>query len=113
MELAVQSYEDKCSVVRVPDDELDANNSLAFRRAVTPVLQSGKHVVLDLSNVCFMDSSGIGALLYALRTASAHGKCLKLSGVTNPVRMLFTVVRMYALFDVYDNPRMAVKSIAV
>jgi anti-sigma B factor antagonist len=111
MQLVVQSFEDKCSVVQVPDVELDASNSLAFRRAVTPLLQSGRHVVLDLSNVSFMDSSGIGALLYALRTAAANGRMLKLTGVTSPVRMIFSVVRMYSLFDVYDNPKVAVQSI--
>lgn len=113
MQLNIQSYEDEYSVVRVPVVELDANNSLAFRRAVTPVLQSGKHVVLDLSNVSFMDSSGIGALLYALRTTAANGKSLKLTGITHPVRLLFTVVRMYSLFDVYEDPGMAMQSIAV
>ncbi len=112
MQLAIQSYEDKYTVVRVPVMELDANNSLAFRRAVTPVLQSGNHVVLDLSNVAFMDSSGIGALLYALRTAAANGKTLKLTGITHPVRLLFSVVRMYSLFDVYDDASMAMQSIA-
>ncbi|MEI6876012.1 MAG: STAS domain-containing protein, partial [Spirochaetota bacterium] len=48
-------------------DHLDAGNTAAFRAQATPLVQSVKRVVLDLTGVNFIDSAGLGALLSVMR----------------------------------------------
>ncbi len=113
MELTVESQEDSLSVVGFPRMELDVSNSLEFRRAMDPVLQSRKNVVLDMTNVSFVDSSGIGVMVYILKRLAADGKSLKLAGVTHRVRKMFCVVQMHKLFDIYEDSETATESLAV
>jgi anti-anti-sigma factor len=61
------------SVATVPVEELDADNALAFTHAVAPVLEANSKVVLDLSRMRFLDSSGLGAFLGCLHTMEARG----------------------------------------
>ena len=79
--------------VAIPEVEcLDVNNAKAFRQAILPVLQEGKNVVIDLSKVEFMDSSGLGAILSCLRRAGQTGSALKLSGMSEEIRALFAAL---------------------
>ncbi len=102
MEIAVQNF-DGVAVAAVPVDELDASNSGEFKRDVAPVLQANAKVVLDLGQLRFVDSSGLGAMLSCLRQLSAKNGDLKLCGMSKQVRALFELVRMHRIFDIYGT----------
>ncbi|MEP6757027.1 MAG: STAS domain-containing protein, partial [Chthonomonadales bacterium] len=47
------------TIVTLPGENLDTSNASAFKQAMAPVLETNKQVVFDLSNVEFVDSSGL------------------------------------------------------
>src|SRR5579871_5231585 len=109
MEIPVDKV-DGVTIAAVPVDELDASNSGEFKRDIAPVLQSQTKLVLDLSQLRFVDSSGLGAMLSCLRQLSAKGGDLKLCGLSSQVRALFELVRMHRIFDIYSTREDAVKA---
>jgi anti-sigma B factor antagonist len=89
------------AVVTVPLEELDASNAGEFKRDMGPVIDGGTKLVLDLSRLRFVDSSGLGAFISCLRKMNAKGGDLKLCGLSKQVRAVFELVRMHRVFDVY------------
>ena len=102
MEIAVEKTGD-IAVVQIPVEELDASNAAELKRDIGPVLEANKKVVLDLSRLRFVDSSGLGALLSSLRQLTGRGGDLRLFGMSKPVRALFELVRMHRIFDIYGT----------
>jgi anti-sigma B factor antagonist len=107
MEIAVDNV-DSVAVATVPVDELDASNAAEFKRDMAPVLQTNTRLVLDLSRLRFVDSSGLGAMLSCLRQLSSKSGDLKLCGMSKQVRGLFELVRMHRIFDIYGTKEEAV-----
>jgi anti-sigma B factor antagonist len=97
-------------VVTVTGDVLDASVIGDFKSEMTPVLKSEYRVVFDMSNIQFVDSSGVGAILACLRTLNAEGGDLKICSLTKPVQALFELVRMHKIFDIFDSKELAVSS---
>ena len=109
MEIAVDRI-GSVAVAAVSVDELDASNAGEFKRDIAPVLQANTSLVLDLSRLRFVDSSGLGAMLSFLRQLSAKKGDLKLCGMSKQVRALFELVRMHRIFDIYGTREEAVKA---
>ncbi len=107
MEIAVDQI-GSIAVATVPEDELDASNAGEFKRDIAPVLQANTRLVLDLSRLRFVDSSGLGAMLSCLRQLSAKNGDLKLCGMSKQVRGLFELVRMHRIFDIYGTKEEAI-----
>jgi anti-sigma B factor antagonist len=102
MELTVEKL-GEVTIVRLPGEQLDASNAKAFKRDVASVLSGTSKVVFDLSQLHFVDSSGLGAMLSCLRQVNSAGGELKLCGLSKPVRALFELVRMHRIFDICDT----------
>ncbi len=92
-------------------DELDASNVAEFKSAMAPILEVRSQLILDLSRMRFVDSSGLGAILSCLRQLRAKGGDLKLCGMTKQVRAVFELVRMHRIFDIYATQQEAVQSL--
>ena len=97
-------------VATVPVEELDAGNAGDFKRDMAPMLEANTKVVLDLSQLRFVDSSGLGAMLSCLRQLSAKRGDLKLCGMSKQVRGLFELVRMHRIFDIFGTREEAVRA---
>lgn len=100
----------KVAVMGIPGPSLDASSAKEFKREVAPVLEENRMLVFDLSELQFVDSSGLGAILSCLRQLNASGGDLKLCGMTKAVRALFELVRMHRIFDIYNTRDEAVKA---
>ena len=98
------------AVVAVPVEELDAGNAAEFKREIAPLLEAQAKVVLDLSGMRFVDSSGLGAFISCLRRLNAHGGDLKLASMSKPVRAVFELVRMHRVFDIFPTKEDAVRA---
>ncbi len=98
------------AVVALPGETLDANNSKEFRASVDPVLNENDKVLFDMSEMRFVDSSGCGALLSCLRTLNTRGGDLKLCNVSKPVRVLFELIRMHRIVDIFNSKDEALRS---
>jgi anti-sigma B factor antagonist len=111
MEIAVDKIGD-VAVAAVPVEELDAGNTGEFKRDISPVLESNTKVVLDLSRLRFLDSSGLGSFLSCLRELNSKGGDLKLSGISPQVRTVIELVRMHRIFDIHATKEEAVRAFA-
>ena len=85
--------------------------SVQLRDAVRDLLGKGqKHILLNLGDVTYIDSSGIGELVSAFTTAKNQGGELKLLNLTRKVHDLLQITKLYTVFDVKDDEAVAVKS---
>jgi anti-sigma B factor antagonist len=111
MQVAAETVGD-VAVASVPVAELDAANAAEFKRDMAPVLAAHTKVVLDLSHVRFVDSSGLGAFISCLRQLHGRGGELKLAGMSRQVRAVFELVRMDRVFDIRPTAEDAVRAFA-
>lgn len=74
--------------------KIDIVNSESFNDSLLSHLGEGARLVLDLSNVQFIDSSGLGKIIFALRSFRDRGGDLRICSVQPPVMVLFTMVRL-------------------
>lgn len=82
-----------------------------LRELVREQLGKGnKHVLLNLADVTYIDSSGIGELVSAFTTVSNQGGQLKLLNLTKKVHDLLQITKLYTVFDVHDDEAKAVGS---
>ena len=89
--------------VNVAEPRLDAASALAFKRALRHAMKgSSGPVVLDLSQVTVIDSSGLGALIAIARQLAPH-RALHLSGLSPPVARVFHLTRMDSVFTILES----------
>lgn len=98
------------TIVTLQGETLDASNAKALRAQLAPVLAPGAKLVFDLTDVRFVDSSGLGVLLSCLRRVHSSGGDLKLCGMAKAVRALFELVRMNRIFEIYNSRDEALRS---
>lgn len=99
MNVTVQN-ESRRIVVRMSERRLDAVIAGEFKDTVRPhVAMKGPDLVLDLTAVEFLDSSGLGAVI-ALKKALPAGRRMLLRGLTPNVERVFRLTRMDQVFDI-------------
>jgi anti-sigma B factor antagonist len=91
-----------CAVVRV-GGEIDARTVHAFHTAVAEAANLASHVVIDLAQVTFVDSSGLGGLIAARRSVRERGGSVSLSSPPPVVRRLLGSTRLHDVFAIYDS----------
>jgi anti-sigma B factor antagonist len=72
--------------------------------------QGDRKVLLNLSEVTYIDSSGIGELVSGFTSVSNAGGTLKLLGLTKRVKDLLQITKLYTVFDVHEEEAHAVRS---
>jgi anti-sigma B factor antagonist len=85
--------------------------SVQLRDAVRELLAKGqKHILLNLAEVNYIDSSGIGELVSAFTTVRNQGGELKLLKLTKKVHDLLQITKLYTVFDIKDDEAEAIAS---
>jgi anti-sigma B factor antagonist len=85
--------------------------SITLRDTVRDLLGKGqKKILLNLGDVTYIDSSGIGELVSAFTTVRNQGGELKLLNLTKKVHDLLQITKLYTVFDVKDDETSAVKA---
>ena len=79
----------------------------AFRLLVE---RGEKKILLNLANVSYIDSSGLGELVSGYTTVHKAGGELKLFNLSDKVHELMTITKLLTVFDIYDNEPEAVES---
>ena len=97
-------------VAQVQARSLDAGNSRDFREAVEKLFKPGAKLVLDLGQLRFIDSTGVGTLVSNLRQAQGAQSEIRLCSATEPVRAVFDLVRLNRVFKIYDTAAEAIAS---
>ena len=83
----------------------------SFRDTVRELSAKGdKKILLNLSDVSYIDSSGIGEMVSGFTTVTNHGGQLKLLGLSKRVKDLLQITKLYTVFEVFDDEAAAVRS---
>ena len=99
-------------VIFKPDGPtLDANAAAKFQHDFESMLTMRINVLLDFSDVEFLDSAGLSSIVNALRKIDEFDGTIKICGVQDTVRTLFDVVRLQRLVDIYTSRDEAMASI--
>ena len=95
-------------VVRTRESRIDAAVAIQFKDKMRELTEfSPDRVILDLTSVDFLDSSGLGAVVAAMKQLG-EGKALELSALSNTVKKVFRLTRMDSVFTIHDNVEAAV-----
>lgn len=90
-------------LLRVMEPRIDAAGAIGFKEAVrAATARPGSPVILDLSRVEFLDSSGLGALVAVLKLLGRE-RPLELAGLTAPVARVLRLTRMDSIFTLHAN----------
>ncbi|MGJ8626995.1 MAG: STAS domain-containing protein [Sulfitobacter sp.] len=102
MEISVRNEGSLC-IVSVQEARIDAAVALAFKEAMRKSTDGGEtDVVLDLRQVEFIDSSGLGAIVATMKFL-APNRSLILAGLTTAVEKVFKLTRMDSVFSVFSS----------
>ena len=83
---------------------LDGTKASQIRLEIADIVSTNaKTVLIDLKDVTFVDSSGLGALVVALKTVRAAGGKLYVCSINDQVRMLFELTSMDRVFEVFKD----------
>lgn len=99
------------SVIYVKEERLDAHNSDELKTELNRLFDSGmKDLLIDLKEVRFIDSSGLGVLVSGFKNASTRQGSLKLSGLQSQVKSMFELTRLHRVFDIFQTVDDALES---
>jgi anti-sigma B factor antagonist len=85
--------------------------SVQLRDAIRDLIGKGQRsILLDLGDVNYIDSSGLGELVSAYTSARNQGATLKLLKLTKKVHDLLQLTKLYTVFDIYDDEASAIAS---
>lgn len=107
------SQAEGCAVVRPGGERLDIEVAADFRALLLSLIDDGhRRLVIDLREVTFIDSSGLGALVSALKTIKRSGDAgdVRLAHVQPPVVALLEIIRLNRVFSSHASVDDAVAS---
>jgi anti-sigma B factor antagonist len=83
--------------------EVDLESSPAAREILLKCLESTSKVIVDLSEVTYIDSSGVASLVEALQAAKKNGSQFSLAATSEPTRRVLELARLDKVFTLYDS----------
>ena len=93
---------DDAVILTVEDERMDAHNSGSLKERMLQLFDEGKYqLVIDLSAVRFIDSSGLGALVSGFKNASARDGSLRLCCLQPQVKSMFELTRLHRVFEIF------------
>lgn len=85
--------------------------SNSFREKVKGLLAAGKKkIILNLAQVGYIDSAGLGTLVATFHSARSQGATLKLVNLGSKFKEVLQVTKLMTVFDTYDNEAAAIAS---
>jgi len=99
-------------VIKVLESRIAADVAARFKQGLIEYVNKGHRLlVLDLSDVTFVDSSGLGALIGSLKTIGDNGE-LALCHLRETVASMFKLTRMNKVFRMFDGPEQAAAALS-
>jgi anti-sigma B factor antagonist len=104
---------DGVSVVALDGRIVLGEESNALREKVKSLIAEGKKkVVLNMANITFIDSAGLGTLVASHHSAKSQGAALKLAHLGSKFQEVLQITKLLTVFDVYSTEAEAVASFA-
>lgn len=82
---------------------VDISNVAEFKTALLAVAESAQQLIVDLSQIQLLDSSGLGAMLSVMRAMRARNGGFAIACPTEPVQLLFELVMMDRVFQIFST----------
>ncbi len=93
------------------EGRLDASSAKQLKTEVQELTGAGRvNMVVDLEAIDFLDSSGLGSLVAALRSVNKLNGDIKLASLQEPVRVIIELTRLHRVFEIFGNATDAVES---
>ncbi|WP_058301387.1 STAS domain-containing protein [Gorillibacterium timonense] len=83
--------------------ELDLAVSAEFRSEIEPLLTSDKEVVLDMADLTYIDSTGMGIIIFFLKARKEDGKALSVQNVPQKIKKLFDLTGITRFLPVHGS----------
>ena len=110
MDVAIR-HDGAAAIVEVRG-EVDLYSSPKMREALVGLTDGRSRAVLvDLSRVEYMDSSGVATLVEGLQLARKYGGQFKLAGLAPSIRDVFRFARLEKVFDIYEDTQAALRAV--
>ena len=94
--------------------QLEGETSERFKERLRHTIGEGrKKLIIDLGQVEFIDSSGLGALISGFKFLRANGGDLKLANVLEPVRSVFEITKLLRVFEIHTTVEEALGAMSV
>ncbi len=108
--MEITTHDDAGVIVFKIAGRLDAEHAEQMKQLFKKHLAPNMKAVFDLQELEYLDSTGLGAIVYCLKQCNENQGKLKLANLVEPPRMILEVTRAYLLFDIYDSTEQAVAS---
>ena len=83
---------------------LDASSSKEMKDKIAVLVKGdAKDLILDMSEVSFIDSSGLGSVVAALRSVHKVGGDIKIAALQEKVMAIFKLTRLHHVFEIFDD----------
>lgn len=106
-----EKIEGDVAILMVSGNMMGGPETMALHEKVKSLVADGiKKVVIDLKDVKWMNSSGLGVLMACMTTMNNNGGKLRLSSVTEKVKSLLVITQLMRIFDTFENSERAVAS---
>lgn len=93
------------------EGRLDATSAKDLKKKVGTLTQEKRlRIILDMSEINFIDSSGLGSLVASLRSVNKLGGDIKIATIQDPVRVIFELTRLHHIFEIFDDKESAIES---
>ena len=111
MQIGQRTVGDVAIIEITGDITLSKGGDVIIKDKVQSLLQQGtRKLLLDLGNVSYVDSAGLGQLVQVYATTSHLGGQLKLMRVTKRLKDLLVLTKLLTVFETYENEPEAIKS---
>ena len=98
----------RVDVVKIPQRLIMANAPAVRKELLEMIANDHHHLVLDLGDVSFVDSSGLSVLVSALKAADRVSGSVVLLNLTDDVRALVELTRMHEVFQIFADQQAAI-----
>ncbi|MFH1144552.1 MAG: STAS domain-containing protein [Candidatus Eisenbacteria bacterium] len=105
--------EGEAVVISLSGQLMGGPDAEAVRQLIRENLETGrKKIVIDIGEVSWVNSTGLGILIASHVTVSNAGGSLKLSRVSHRISQIFIVTKLHTVFETYDTVEQAIRSFA-
>lgn len=93
-----------CIVLCIKEERIDAHNSSDLKEAILHLIEQAEvNIIVQLEQVRFIDSSGLGALLSGYKNAAAKSGKLAIANLQPQVLSMFELTRLNRVFEIYAD----------
>lgn len=110
LKIGVRTLNDGIVILDCAGRLVFGDETSALREKVKSLLTEGSRIILNLADVSYIDSGGLGTLVALYTTARNAGGTVKLARLTQKVGDLLQVTKLLTVFDVYNSEEEAVQS---